>query len=89
MAAPSCEECKAIYQELVDLVDLAHQDKPGPNATPQQLVDWFDQQAEDEDYKMRARSALLKAKHRMIEHQKVTGHNVPLPLRQGGLTNTN
>jgi len=86
MAAPACKECKAIYQELVDLVNLAHQDKPSPNATPQQLVDWFDQRDEDEEYKLRVRPALSTLRRRWIEHQRLTGHIVPLPLPPGGLT---
>lgn len=89
MALPPCEECKAIYQELLDLVKTARQNKPGPDATPQQLVAWFDQRDDDEDYKMRVRPAVSKAVRRMIEHQKLTGQNIPRPLPPGGLTNPN
>jgi hypothetical protein len=89
MAVPSCEECKVIYQELVDLVRIAHQNKPGPDATTQQLVTWFDQRDEDEEYKLRVRPALSTLTRRWIEHQKLTGHIVPLPLPPGGLASPN
>jgi len=80
MAVSPCAECKAIYQELLDLVEISRQNKPGPGATPQQLAVWFDQRDDDEDYKMRIRIALWKAERRMVEHQKSTKHNVPRPF---------
>lgn len=88
MALPSCEECKAIHQELLELVENSRQSKPGPHATPQQLADWFDQREEDEDYKMRVRPALSTLRRRLIEHLKLTGHRIPWTL-PGGLTNSN
>jgi hypothetical protein len=42
MALPSCEGCKAIYRELLELVEISRQTKPGPDFTPQQLAAWFD-----------------------------------------------
>lgn len=89
MALSSCEECKAIYKELLELVEISRQTKPGPDATPQQLADWFDQRDEDEDYRMRVRPALSTLTRRLIEHQKLTGHIVPLPYPPGRLTNPN
>lgn len=70
---------------------MAHQNKPGGDATPQELAAWFDQQDEDENYKMRVRVALSKVNNRLIEHQELTGHNVPLPFppELPGLTNSN
>jgi len=53
MARAICEECKAIYEEMVRLVEASHRTKPGPNATPQQLGDWFDQRDADEDARIR------------------------------------
>jgi hypothetical protein len=88
MSGSSCEECKAIYQEMLKLAEISRQTKPGPDATPQQLAAWFDERGEDQDYKTRVRAALSTLKRRIIEHQQLTGHNVPRPL-PGGLTNWN
>jgi hypothetical protein len=89
MALPSCEECKAICRELLELVKISRQTKRGPDATPQQLAAWFDQRDQDEDYRMRVRPALSTLTRRLIEHRKLTGHNVPWPLPPGGLNNPN
>jgi hypothetical protein len=89
VALPSCKECEAIYQEVLDLVEIARQSKPGPDATPQQLVDWFDQRDNNENYQMRMRPAVAKALRRLVEHQKLTGHRIPVPLPPGGLTSAN
>jgi hypothetical protein len=83
MALPSCEECKAINQELLELVEISRQTKPGPDATPRQLAAWFDQRDEDEDYRMRVRSALPTLRRRLMEHQILTGHRTPWPLPPG------
>jgi hypothetical protein len=80
---------KAIHQELLDLVEISPQNKPGPDATPQPLAAWFDQRDEDEEYKMRVDPALSTLTRRWIEYQKLTGHIVLLPLPPGGLTNAN
>jgi hypothetical protein len=58
MALPQCEECKGIYRELLEFVEISHQSKPGPNATPQQLAAWFDQRDADEEFSLRVRPAL-------------------------------
>lgn len=88
MTVFSCEECKAIYQEMLELVAISRQTKLGPDASPQQLGAWFDGRDEDQDYKTRVRAALSTLKRSLIEHQQLTGHNVPRPL-PGGLTNSN
>jgi hypothetical protein len=89
MAFPPCEECKAIYQELLLIVELSCQTKPGPGAGPADLAAWFDERDEDLDYKKRVRAALTNVKQRIIEHQKQTGHVVPSPLHDHGLINPN
>ncbi len=88
MVLPSYKECKAIYQELLELVEISRPTKAGLDTTPQQLAACFDQREQDEDYRMRIRLA-LSTTSRLIEHQRLTGHNVPLPLSQGGLNNLN
>ena len=88
MTVPSCEEGKAIYQGLLELVEVSRRTKPGPGATPQQLATWFDERDEDQDYKARVRAALSTLKSRLIEHQQLTGHNVPRP-QPAGLANWN
>jgi hypothetical protein len=89
MAVPSCEEYKAIYQELLELVEISRRTKPGPDATLQQLAAWFDERDQDQDYGTRVRTALSALKRRLIEHQKLTGHRVPVPYPPGGLGNWN
>jgi hypothetical protein len=84
-----CEECNAIRQELLQLIELSHSSKPGPNATPQQLASWFDRREDDEDHRLRWRPALSNLKHRLAEHQRLTGHVIPLPLPGGGLASRN
>jgi len=88
MSASSCKECEAIYHEMLELVTVSRQTKPGPDATPQQLAAWFDERDQDQDYKTRVRAALSTLQRRLIEHQQLTGHNVPRPL-PGGLNNWN
>jgi hypothetical protein len=88
MTLPSCEECKAIYKEMLELVKTSQQSKPGPDATPQQLAAWFDERDQDQDYKTSVRAALSTLQRRLIEHQQLTGHNVPRPL-PSGLNNWN
>jgi hypothetical protein len=88
MSASSCKECEAIYHEMLELVKISRQTKPGPDATPQQLAAWFDERDQDQDYKTRVRAALSTLQRRLIEHQQLTGHNVPRPL-PGGLNNWN
>ena len=67
----SCEECKVIYQELLELVEISRQTKPKPDATPQQLAARFDQQDEDEDYRMRVRPRAVNA-HTQIDRAPET-----------------
>jgi hypothetical protein len=88
MAEPPCEECKAIFQELLDIMQDAWRDKPG-RATSQQLYEWFEQQSADDGRRMRLRSAVSQATRRIIDHRNRTGHNVPTPLPPGGLTSWN
>jgi hypothetical protein len=89
MAKPSREECREIYRELLKLVEISRQTKPGPDATPQQLAAWFDRRDEDEEYTMRMRPAVSALRCRLVEHQKLTRHTIPWPLRPGGLNNPN
>jgi len=84
-----CEECNAIRQELLQLIEISHKSKPGTNATPQQLAAWFDHRDDDEDHRSRWRPALSNLKRRLAEHQKLTGHTIPLSLPSGGLTSQN
>jgi hypothetical protein len=85
----SCQECEAIYQELVELVEISRRSKPAPNPTPQQLADWFEQREESQEYVERLRPALSSVKRRLIEHQRLTGHTLPLTGMPGGFTNFN
>jgi hypothetical protein len=80
MSVPSCGECHAIYQEMLELVKSSRQTKPGSDATPQQLAAWIDERDQDEDYKMRIRAARSMLQRRLTEHQQQTGRNVPRPL---------
>ncbi len=90
MALPPCEECKAIYRELMELVESAHRTKPGAGATLEQLVAWMEERAEDPDYRTRVRLTLSTLTRRMVEHDKATGHHVPQPLPpRGGMTSLN
>jgi hypothetical protein len=89
MALRQCEECKVIYQELLELVEISRRSKPGSNATPQQLASWFDQRDEDEEFRLHVRPALSSLRQRVTEHQKLTGHTIPLPLPPGGLISPN
>ena len=89
MAPPACDECKAILQELLKLVEMSRESKPGPNATPQELAAWFDQREADENYTSGARPRLSELRRRLAEHQKSTGHRVPLPYPPGGMTSFN
>jgi hypothetical protein len=89
MALPVCHECEEIREELLRLVELSRQSKPGPNATPQQLANWFDQREADETYTGRVRPRLSSLRERLAEHQRLTGHTVPLPAPPGGLTSRN
>ena len=89
MALPPCDECKAILQELVALVEMSRQSKPGPGATPQELAAWFDQREADENYTSSVRPRLAEVRRRLAEHQKSTGHRVPLPFPRGGMASFN
>ena len=89
MAAPLCDECRAIYRELVELVEISRQSKPDPSATPQQLAAWFDQRDVDEDCSLRMRPRLSSLRRRLAEHQKLTRHTTPFTLPPGGLTSQN
>jgi hypothetical protein len=82
-------ECKAIYQELLDIMDVSRRTKPGPGASPQDLAAWFDEREEDLDYKQQVRTALSKVRRRISEHQQQTGHVVPSLLSERGLINPN
>jgi len=73
---------------MLELVEVSRKTKPGPNATPQELGAWFDERDQDQDYTTRVRAKLSTLKRRLIEHQQLTGHNVPRPL-PGGLANLN
>lgn len=86
---PLCKECNAISQGLRELVERSRRTKPSPNATFQQLAEWFDQRDEDADLRMQERTALSTLKDRLIEHQRLTGHHVPLPISPSGPTNPN
>jgi hypothetical protein len=70
-------------------MEYSRQSKPGPNATPEQLGAWFDQREADEAYTQRMRPRLSSVRARWAEHQKLTGHVVPLPMPPGGLTSHN
>ena len=89
MPFPPCGECKAIYQELLDIMEVSRRTKTGPSASPQDLAAWFDEREEDLDYKQRVRTALSKVRRRIIEHQQQTGHVVRSPLSERGLMNPN
>ncbi len=89
MSLPACRECTEIYQGLLALVESSHRTKPGPNATPQRLAEWFDLRDEDTTGRTRERTALSTLKARLLEHQKLTGHHIPLPLLPGGLSGLN
>jgi hypothetical protein len=89
VALPVCQECEAIREELLRLVELSRQSKPGPYATPQQLANWFDQREADETYTERVRPRLSSLGERLAEHQRLTGHIVPLPAPPGGLASQN
>lgn len=89
MALSSCEECTALYREMLDLIELSRRDNPGPGATPHDLVAWFERREENEDYKTRVRPALWNAVRKLIHHQKLAGHFVLRPLLRGGLNNPN
>jgi TonB family protein len=49
----------------------------GPDATPQQLGQWFDQRDADEEARMRERLALATLSRRLMEHRQTQG---PRPL---------
>jgi hypothetical protein len=89
MSLSACKECTEIYQGLLALVESSHRTKRGPNATPQQLTEWFDLRDEDDARRRRERTTLSTLKVRLIEHQKLTGHHLPLLLPPGGLINPN
>lgn len=89
ISMPICEECDAIRRGLLELVELSRRTKPGPNATPQELAEWFDRRDEDADRRIRERTALSTLKDRLIEHQKLTGHHIALPISPSGLSNPN
>ncbi len=78
MPAPSsCEECEAIRQGLLELVEFSNRSRPGPDATPGQLIEWFERREEDDDYRNRVRPVLATLRRRWMEHYKLTGHNIP------------
>jgi hypothetical protein len=89
MSLPRCDECEAIRQEMLSLIEYSRQSKPGPNATPEQLGAWFDQREADATYTQRVRPRLSSLRARLAEHQKLTGHVVPLPMPSGGLASQN
>lgn len=89
MPEPVCPECEAIRQEMFELVEYSHQSKPRPDATPQQLAGWFDQREADETYTGSVRPRLSTLITRLAEHQKLTGHIVPVSLPLNGLSSQN
>jgi hypothetical protein len=89
MARPSCEECRAIYREWLELMEISRRRIPGPDVTPQQLAAWFDQRDEDSEYGIRMRLAVSALIRRQVEHLKLTRHTIPWPLPPGGLNNPN
>ena len=84
MSITKCHECEAIRQELLRLVKFSRQSKPRPNATPEQLAEWFDRREVDKTYVQRVRPGLSTLRARWAEHQKMTAHVVPLPMPPGG-----
>jgi len=84
MAVPLCDECKAIYRELVAMVEMSRRSDPGPGATPQQMAAWFDQRGTDENYNMRIQPAMWALGRRLMEHQILTGHTIPSITPLGG-----
>jgi hypothetical protein len=89
MSLPKCDECEEIRQELLRLVQFSRQSKPGPNATSEELAAWFDQREADETYTQRVRPGLSTLRARLAEHQKMTGHVVPLPMPPDGPASQN
>jgi hypothetical protein len=84
-----CKECDGIRRGLLELVELSRRSKPVPNATPHELAEWFDQRDQDADRRIQERTALVTLKGRLIEHQKLTGHHITLPISLGGAGNLN
>jgi hypothetical protein len=55
-----------------------------PGATPEELAAWFDERDYDDDVKLRRSLALANVKSRIVEHRKLTGHQMPLPISPTG-----
>jgi hypothetical protein len=89
MSLPKCDECEAIRQELLRLMEASRQSKPGPNATAEQLAAWFDQREADQTYIQRVRPRVATLRARLAEHPKGTGHVLSLPMPLGGLSSQN
>jgi len=90
MDAHSCEECQAIYRELMHAAHKARQslfDQPTP---PQQVVAWLEQLNEDDCARLRETSSLWKTWRRLQEHRTLTGHSISLlPVPPNAISNPN
>jgi len=89
MPVYSCEECKAIYREMLELVELSRRSKSSLPATQHQWVEYLDRWDASQDYRMRIIPGISSVIRRLKEHQKLTGHILPWALPPGGLNSPN
>lgn len=78
MNAHSCQECQAIYRDVMRAVHQARENLFDQPASPQQLVTWLEQLNEDDCARLRETSSFWKTWRRLQEHRTLTGHSISL-----------
>jgi hypothetical protein len=79
----SCDECRAIYQELRQAWP------PGRPVAPEEIAAFVNGLDPQQCARTRLTSVMWKAWRRMQEHRVLTGHVVSLPGSSAALTNGN
>jgi hypothetical protein len=86
----SCDECRAIYLDLLETARAARMCQPEETITRRGLVKWVQQLSEEDCARMRQDSNLWRAWRKLQEHRDLTGHYLPvLPLPPGAVSNSN
>ena len=86
----SCDECRAIYQELREGLRAATGSMSDERNARQAIAEWVRQLDEEELARIRETSSLWKTWRRLQEHRNLTGHMLSvLPLPPHAISNPN
>ena len=90
MEHPSCEECQALYKELLKASRATWERRPDESTAPLALAVWLEQLNEEECARMRETSSLWATWRKLREHRALSGHYLPvLSLAPQAISNSN